>query len=540
MDRRRFLTCAALVAATPSLSSARAGSKSTSSAGLPMILDYGLLKRYVEQFNRLDTEIYRQHVPNEDAFEFLKGNVPLLECPDKNLERTFHFRWWTYRKHVKKTPEGFVITEFLPDVSWARKYNTISCPAGHHFYEGRWIHDTRYLDDYARFWFYGGGSPRNYSFWAADAMYARYLADGRGEFLTGLLDGLVANYKAWEKSRLHESGLFWQIDDRDGMEVSISGSGLRPTINSYMYGGSVALAKIAELAGQPDLAEQYREKARRIKRITHEKLWHPEDRFFEVRKRETDRLADVRELLGYTPWYFNMPEARCSVAWKHLMDPRGFYAPYGPTTAEQRHPGFKVSYKGHACQWNGPSWPYATSQTLTALANLLNNYEQDVVTRTDYARTLLIYGRSHTLERKDGQIVPWIDENLNPYTGDWIARTRHMGRWGEKWPEHTRYRERGKAYNHSSFCDLVITGLIGLRPRADNVVEVNPLLPSGWWRYFCLDNVPYHGHALTILWDQTGERYGRGKGLHVYADGKEIAASETLGNVQGMLPAASA
>ncbi|KAA6313152.1 hypothetical protein EZS27_036031, partial [termite gut metagenome] len=36
--------------------------------------------------------------------------------------------------------------------------------------------------------------------------------------------------------------LFWQIDDRDGMEVSVSsslapgGKGYRATINRYMYG----------------------------------------------------------------------------------------------------------------------------------------------------------------------------------------------------------------------------------------------------------------------------------------------------------------
>ena len=38
-----------------------------------------------------------------------------------------------------------------------------------------------------------------------------------------LLPDLVANYEAWEQSRLEPDGLFWQIDDRDGMEVSIGG-----------------------------------------------------------------------------------------------------------------------------------------------------------------------------------------------------------------------------------------------------------------------------------------------------------------------------
>lgn len=44
----------------------------------------------------------------------------------------------------------------------------------------------------------------------------------------------------------------------------------------------------------------------------------------------------------------------------------------------------------------------------------------------------------------------------------------------------------------------MITGLIGLRPRMDNTVEVNPLIPEGKWDYFCLDNVLYHGRNLTI------------------------------------------
>ena len=59
----------------------------------------------------------------------------------------------------------------------------------------------------------------------------------------------------------------------------------------------------------------------------------------------------------------------------------------------------------------------------------------------------------------------------------------------------------------------MITGLIGLRPRMDNTVEVNPLIPEGKWDYFCLDNVLYHGRNLTILWDKDGSRYQRGKGL---------------------------
>lgn len=95
--------------------------------------------------------------------------------------------------------------------------------------------------------------------------------------------------------------------------------------------------------------------------------------------------------------------------------------------------------------------------------------------------------------------------------------------------------ERGTDYNHFSDCDLIITGLVGLRPRADDVVEVNPLVPDGTWDYFCLDKVAYHGHSFTTRWDKTGAKYGKGKWLRVFADRREIVNSNGQGRVSGRL-----
>ena len=110
-----------------------------------------------------------------------------------------------------------------------------------------------------------------------------------------------------------------------------------------------------------------------------EKLWDQEAQFFKVLPRGKTTLADVRELHGYTPWYFNLPDPDKSVGVETAHGPERLLRPFGPTTAEQRHPRFAVAYQGHECQWNGPSWPLATAVTLTAMANLLNHYSQDVV-----------------------------------------------------------------------------------------------------------------------------------------------------------------
>jgi hypothetical protein len=350
-----------------------------------------------------------------------------------------------------------------------------------------------------------------------------------------LLDALVADYRAWEAEHRLPSGLFWQHDVWDGMEESVSGGrhekNIRPTINSYMYGNARALARIARLAGREELAREYDEKAQVLKRLVQKRLWDPGAEFFKARLEKTGELADVREQIGYVPWYFGLPDPGYEAAWSQLLDPEGFYAPYGPTTAEQRHPGFQLSHEGDDCQWNGPSWPFSTTATLKAAARLLHDYDQGVFSKEDYFDALRIYVGSHRRELEDGRVIPWVDENLDPYTGKWLARQIKI--------EKGRFDRRGDHYNHSGFTDLVITGLVGLRPRPDDVVEVSPLLPSGTWDWFALDDVGYAGRRLTVLWDRTGERYRRGKGLRVLADGQEVAASETLGRVTGRLPPAS-
>lgn len=502
----------------------------------PFVLRPDNYRHYIDSFNANDEELFVQYISNNKSWPFLSKNIPLLDCPDKLIEQTYYFRWWTYRKHIKQTPHGFIITEFLPDVPWAGKYNAISCPAALHISEGRWLRDQQYINDYEKFWLTEGKPGiRTYSFWIADAVFKQYEVTHNDSLAKALLPALIENYEAWEKNNLDPNGLFWQVDGKDGMEVSICGAntphhaGYRATINSYMYGDATAIAKIAELAGEREIVDRFKKKAATIKQNVEGQLWDESAAFFKVRLRDSlQQLCSARELHGYTPWYFNMPGEKYAIAWKYLMDPKYFYAPYGPTTAEQNHPGFSISYAGHECQWNGPSWPLATSITLTGLANLLNNYRQDYITRKDYYQLVSIYTNSQQRKREDGKTVPWIDENLNPFTGDWISRTR-LKTWSNgTWSKEKGGKERGKDYNHSTYCDLIITGLIGLRPQEGNSLVVNPLLPDDAWDYFCLDNVPYHGKNITVLYDKTGNRYRKGKGFIIFINGEKAAASPVL------------
>jgi len=456
-------------------------------------------------------------------------NIPWLDVPDPELEEIYYFRWYSFQKHIKETPDGFVISEFLDNVPWAGKFNMIDAAAGHHIREARWLRNSVYADDYTRFWFGHDGEPRRYSFWAADSVYQLYLATGNRQLAISLLPNLVKNYEAWEATHQDANGLFWQIDDRDGMEYSISGTGYRPTINSYMYGDAVAISRIAELAGQPQVSVAYRAKADKLRNLIDNRLWNPHDEFYETVPRHAENgWAGVRELIGYIPWYFEIPSSDHDVAWKFLFEPDGFAGQYGPTTAERRSPRFGFAAQ-HECLWNGPSWPFATTQTLVAFANLLNGSEQSVVNTSDYFRLLTTYAHSQHIRLPSGRVIPWIDEDLNADTGKWIARSILM-------EEHELPDNRGRYYNHSGFADLIITGLIGLRPMSGNELIVHPLLPERKWKYFALDDVPYHGHQLTVLYDFDGSRYHRGAGLQVLCDGKVIAHISRLQALHVLLP----
>ena len=478
------------------------------------VLSYADFDHYVQYFNQMEDENIAQAIPNAQASQWMNENIPLLECPDRDMEEMWYYRWWTLRKHIKQTPVGYAMTEFLVNRSYADQYNLIACAVGHHIYESRWLRDPQYLDGIIHTWYRGNnGQPmakmQKYSSWNPDAVYGRYLVDGDRDFLADLYPDLKAEYAVWESTHRLDNGLYWQGDVQDGMEESISGGRkkqyARPTINSYMYGNAHALSLTAELLGQADDAKLYATKAQEIKDLVENRLWNTQHEFFETVRGDT--CAQVREAIGYIPWYFGLPTpGRYDQAWLQIDDPKGFSAPYGLTTAERRHPEFRTHGVGQ-CEWDGAIWPFASAQTLTALARYLQETPEPVVTDSTYFHQMQLY-----VESQHHRGRPYIGEYLDEVTGYWLK--------GDQ--------ERSRYYNHSTFNDLVITGLIGLRPRADRTIEVHPLVPEGQWDWFCLDRVSYHGHDLTIVWDRTGSHYHLGPGLRILVDGVQVGHSPSL------------
>ncbi len=478
-------------------------------------------------------------------WDWYAAQIPFFECPDADITTTYYYRWELLTKHLTygSPNSGYSFTEFIDRPFWSGAYGAISCPAGHQLYEARWLRQPRIVRDYLKYWFRTpGAQPRNYSTWLADSAWAVNQVHRDDASAIDLLPDLVRNYEGWEQRHfVPEVGLFWQTGHDDGMEFNINSRqtqdilrgapSYRPSFNAYMWADAVAIAKLARLAEQGDLAERFEKKAESLKAKMLQLLWDDQRKFFfPVYKNDEERDghkikaltktyedgefagdAHGRELIGYVPWQFNMIDRgkKYDAAWPKVMDRDGFYADFGPSTVERNDPMFLL--RNSCCWWSGQSWPYATTQTLKALANVVqrggDSGAESLPTKADYFKLLQIYARSH---RKDGK--PYLAEALHPDTGSF------EGHDGYNHSEH---------YFHSGFCDLVITGLVGLTPRDDDSLEVNPLAPADW-DYFALDDVPYRGHLISVVWDKTGKRYKLGAGLHVLVDGKPTAKSLTL------------
>ncbi len=543
----------------------------------PIVLGTGALRVYTDRFaeedrwyfnvttdaavSQVNNGVYGgQYIKNGQAFAWLQDNIPLIDVPDTALARTYYFRWWTYRKHIKNIgttqAPSFVITEFIDPVPWSDgAANSIAAPLGHHIYEGRWLNDKKIIKDYESYWLANpNANPRRYSAWLADAVLASLMIHGDSAHAVELVAGtvyrlnLAKNWSGWlqasnapggaAQSSYHNDAvhLFWQSTDRDAMENSLTGDGYKPSINSYLYGDAKATAQLFRVAAKIDPANaaghlrnaaKFDSGAKALKKAVQELSWDPGKAFFMngYFANGTFTRASKREEVGFTPWFFGLPDDGGTVdynqAWQNTVMAAGvFKAPYGLTSGARNEAGFNPGAEGECCRWDGPIWPFATSITLKAFANLLHAYHQAFVTKADYFHTLSTFAASHRNKLVRGgqtRTISWIDESMTADDGGWV----HILFDGDV------LKPRGFSYNHSTFNDLIISDLIGLRPRLDDTVEVDPLAPDDW-KYFALDNVAYHGKTLTVLWDRDGTKYGLGQGLSVFINGKLAARSAEM------------
>lgn len=472
------------------------------------------------------------------------SNIPWLEIDDAEIQKVYFYRWKLYRSHVREIgPEGTMVTEFLDPVSWGRRpFTDLNDSSSFHILEGRWLRNPAVVDSLIDHLYTGGGNDRHFSESIAAAAEASTWVSGDPAPALRNLAGMRRIFDLWDDHLDKARGLYWVEPIKDATEYTISsidasgagftdtpskvdrsngftlGFAFRPSINSFQYGNAQAIARLSRLAGDTAAADLYAGRAASIQAATLAQLWNPTLAHFTDRYQRSTATVKAgefirgRELVGLVPWMFGLvpraETAQYAAGWKHALNAGELGGKFGLRTVEPSYAKYAVQYRYDTptglreCQWNGPSWPFQTSQVLTGMATLLDDYPPAGVTQSDYLRLLRQYTHEHLAA--DGH--PDLQEDYDADTGKPIvglARSHH--------------------YNHSTYVDLILNGLIGIRPRADDTLEIRPLLAAAGpnpIRYFAVEHLRYHGHDVAIVYDADGKRYRIGAGLSVFVDGQ--------------------
>jgi hypothetical protein len=336
-------------------------------------------------------------------------------------------------------------------------------------------------------------------------------------------DGLLLVDSHWWTGMEDQPSFFFFSDYRpseDFQQPQAQVSLERVDLSAYNFGNARAVARIYRELGQSEKAAEFDALAEKIEGAMAAKMWNRDKGFFYSLRADDDAPADVKEIIGVYPFYFDMfpPGEGYEAAWASILDPGQFWTPWPVASVSKECPAFsqegwpQADGRSAACMWNGPTWPHANSIVLTAMARTLRaerglpKEKASPLSREKLWELFASFTKAQYRAQDPG--FPWTGEYYNGETGRWKTAERD--------------------YNHSTWLDILIPDIVGLVPRGDDVLEVDPLAPPGALAYFTLDGQRYHGRDVTIVWDAPGDdddRHGDGReGLDVYLDG-EVAAS---------------
>jgi hypothetical protein len=502
--------------------------------------------RLREVFDRGAQATARQAARYQKWFD---DNIAYFDCSDPDITRMYYHRWYVLKKNAMEPKVGRLRWKCFAEGRWRTTWypNVISYGAGHQIREARWLADPSYWQGHLRTFAHNprpdgvypshvtpkGQRGGQYTDWITSTALDGYRVHPDRRLLEELAEPLAANARGWDKVYAHPgthllvvdshwwTGMEWQpsffafgdykTDPKERSMPRVRTPLMRVDLTAYNYGNARAVARIHELLGQPDKAREFAELARRTKEDVQRRMWDPDGRFFYSLRAADGKKADVKEVIGVYPFYFDLPDAGKGYerAWESILDPKQFWTPWPVASASRQCPAYSQDgwpgdpASGTACMWNGPTWPHANSLVLSAMANTLRHYPAGALRREHLFELFRSFTRAQFRDQDRGR--PWTGEY---YNGD-----------------NARWKTNERDYNHSTYNDVLIGELLGIVPRSDEVLEIDPLLPAGALDRFVLDGQAYHGHRVSLRWDKGGPQ---GRRFEVWIDGKPAGGAGEL------------
>ena len=290
---------------------------------------------------------------------WFQRNIPFIEIDDSEIQTIYYYRWKLFRSHIREIgSQGVTVLEFLDNVPWARQpYTDLNDSASFHIMEGRWLRNSAIIDSLIDHLYTGGANDRHFSESIAAATESSIRVTGDATPALRHLDTMQHIFNLWDDHFDRSRNLYWIEPLLDATEYTISsidasgagfsdypssdesrngftgGYAYRPSINSYQFANAMAIARLASLAGEPEVAADYTQRAEKIRSAVLAQLWNPTLQHFTDRYQRSTQFVTAgefvrgRELVGYLPWFYEMPpkdtlgEDNYAAAWRHLLAP---------------------------------------------------------------------------------------------------------------------------------------------------------------------------------------------------------------------------
>jgi hypothetical protein len=156
---------------------------------------------------------------------FLKDNIPFIDIPDSLIQDVYYYRWTSLQRNLRYVTAGtgYMCTEFVHPVGYAKAFGTIDAAAGHQIDEARWLRNTAYAGDYIQLYTRGPADPLQYTQWILDAASRRAMVTGDSAFLSHQLEDMVRVWHLWDPFFDPAAGLYYYQPVWDAQELSLPG-----------------------------------------------------------------------------------------------------------------------------------------------------------------------------------------------------------------------------------------------------------------------------------------------------------------------------
>jgi hypothetical protein len=466
-------------------------------------------------------------------------NVPYFDASDGAFKKMWYYRWWIVRFHLVDmdspdlkgfafyegklgfdNPIGFAIPAQLKELSYLRD-PAFGISQAENSYRNH-AENGAVLDP--------PGSPywnETYSHWIAMALAEFHRVHPLPvQTLRALLPKMAGDVRAWlttydgdgdglpERDRPRVTGYdldilsYWYWDGTRLDPRAEPPAMERADFAGFVYGNAVGVAELATAAGDTALAAEFTATAERVRKAALDNLWDDDSKFFYPQRASDNARAPLRELHGFFPFTTLLApnDPRYTPALAAMVDPTDFWARFPPVITSLRH------YRTWNWEMDGLTRniaPHPISMGARTVLQAIKHYDQDAVRPEHFMELMtryndLVYPGVHPSD-------PLWRPNVHEYYSKWEPYSQSM----QPKPSDISHDF------HSMYLSLVVEGVVGLTPRVDARIELEPMAQS--WSYFLLDRLRYRGQDLTIVWDRPdGQvRYtGYPEGFSLYVDGQ--------------------